>query len=85
MSKEGQENAVPAVVSGDRGLDSILGKGSPVSIEDDKFGLVVSRSIDPEIVDPILAEIKAKREKLKIRHVILNSSVGLFSDAAFAV
>ena len=77
MSKEGQENAVPAVVSGDRGLDSILGKGSPVSIEDDKFSLVVSRSIDSEIVDPILAEIKAKREKLKIRHVI--ASVVCFS------
>lgn len=87
MSNEGQENAVPAVVSGDRGLDSILGKGSPVSIEDDKFGLVVSRSIDPEIVDPILAEIKAKREKLKIRHVIASvvcfAILGLIAYALF--
>ena len=70
MSKEEQKNAVPIVLSGDYGLDGILGKGTPVSIQDDKFGLVVSRSIDPEIVDPIIAEIKAKREKLKVKHII---------------
>ena len=46
--------------------------GPLVSIEKGpEFSEIVSRSVDREIVDPVVAEIKARRQPLKLRHVLL--------------
>jgi len=42
-----------------------------LSITDEEFCSVIARSVAPEVVGPVIAEIRAKREKLKIKHVIV--------------
>jgi len=63
--------AVQHVMPIGRDLKDIFSKGQELSVEHANFSSVLEKSIDHEIVGPVIEEIKAKRKKLKIKHVIV--------------
>lgn len=85
---DNENNAKLEVETVDYGLTAALSMGAMLSIEkSEEFEEIVSRSIDREIVKPVIAEIRARREKLRVKHVLASFLafvvLGLFAYCLF--